>query len=105
MATLREIRRRIVSVQNIEQVTNAMRMVAAAKLRRAQNNIEATRPYADKLHTILGHLIAQVENLTHPLLETREIKNVCILCVSADRGLCGSFNTNVIRSTARRIRQ
>ena len=108
MATLREIRRRIASVQNIQQVTDAMRVVAAARLRRAQENINATRPYADKLNTILGHLISQIntdENveLTHPLLEEREVKHVCIISVSGDRGLCGSFNSNVIRTTTQRV--
>ena len=107
MATLREIRRRIASIKNIEQVTDAMRVVAAARLRRAQENIMATRPYADKLNSVLGHLISQmdVENeaLTHPLLETREVKHACIVSVSADRGLCGSFNSNVTRTTTQRI--
>ena len=107
MATLREIRRRISSVQNIQQVTDAMRVVAAARLRRAQENINATRPYADKLNTILGHLISQIdtenEALTHPLLEEREVKHVCIISVSSDRGLCGSFNSNVIRATTQRF--
>lgn len=107
MATLREIRRRIASIKNIEQVTDAMRVVAAARLRRAQENILATRPYADKLKNILGHLISQMdieeEALTHPLLEEREVKHVCIISVSGDRGLCGSFNSNVIRTTTERI--
>ena len=107
MATLREIRRRIASIQNIEQVTDAMRVVAAARLRRAQENIIATRPYAEKLNTIIGHLISQMDTeeqtLTHPLLETREVKHVCIVSVSGDRGLCGSFNSNVIRTTTQRI--
>ena len=107
MATLREIRRRIASIKNIEQVTDAMRVVAAARLRRAQENILATRPYADKLNTILGHLISQAnteeEALVHPLLETRELKHVCIVSVSADRGLCGSFNSNVTRTTTQRV--
>lgn len=107
MATLREIRRRIASIKNIEQVTDAMRVVAAARLRRAQENITATRPYAEKLNTILGHLISQMnieeEALTHPLLEEREVKHVCIISVSGDRGLCGSFNSNVIRTTTERI--
>ena len=95
MATLREIRRRIASIKNIEQVTDAMRVVAAARLRRAQENILATRPYADKLNTILGHLISQAnteeEALVHPLLETRELKHVCIVSVSADRGVVWQF--------------
>ncbi len=103
MATLREIRRRIVSIQKISQVTDAMRMVAAVKLRRAQESIEATRPYAEKFNTILGHLIAQIQNPSHPLLETRDLHHVCLVSVSADRGLCGSFNSNVIRATAERF--
>jgi len=102
MATLREIRRRIASIENIAQVTDAMRVVAAAKLRRAQENILATRPFAEKFNTILGHLISQIENPTHPLLESRALKRVCLISVSADRGLCGSFNSNVIRTTTQR---
>lgn len=102
MATLREIRRRIASITNISQVTDAMRVVAAARLRRAQENITATRPYADKLNYILGHLISQIETPTHPLLENREVKHVCLISVSGDRGLCGSFNSNVIRTTTQR---
>jgi F-type H+-transporting ATPase subunit gamma len=85
-----------------------MRVVAAARLRRAQENINATRPYADKLNTILGHLISQIDSdeneaLTHPLLEEREVQHVCIISVSSDRGLCGSFNSNVIRTTTQRV--
>jgi len=102
MATLREIRRRIASITNIAQVTDAMRVVAAARLRRAQENITATRPYAEKLNHILGHLISQIETPTHPLLENREVKQVCLISVSGDRGLCGSFNSNVIRTTTQR---
>ncbi len=108
MATLREIRRRITSIKNISQVTEAMRVVAAARLRRAQANIMATRPYAEKLNTILAHLISQIdtlneENPVHPLLERREVKHVCLISVSGDRGLCGSFNSNVIRTTTQRV--
>ncbi len=102
MSTLREIRRRIASIENIAQVTDAMRVVAAARLRRAQENILATRPFAEKFNTILGHLISQIENPTHPLLESRKLKRVCLISVSADRGLCGSFNSNVIRTTTQR---
>ncbi len=103
MATLREIRRRIASIKNISQVTSAMRVVAASRLRRAQENILATRPYADKFNTILAHLISQIQNPSHALLETRELKRVCLISVSADRGLCGSFNSNVIRTTVQRV--
>ena len=103
MATLREIRRRIASIENISQMTDAMRVVAASRLRRAQESILATRPYADKFDTILAHLISQIQDPSHALLETRELKRVCLISVSADRGLCGSFNSNVIRTTAQRV--
>ena len=112
MATLREIRRRIASITKISQVTDAMRMVATAKLRRAQQAIEANRPYADKFGRILNQLIhlnsVTEENntesqLVHPLLEVRQVKRVCIISVSGDRGLCGSFNANTIRTTNQRL--
>jgi len=112
VATLREIRRRIASITKISQVTDAMRMVATAKLRRAQQAIEANRPYADKFGRILNQLIhlnsvAEENNtesqLVHPLLEVRPVKRVCIISVSGDRGLCGSFNANTIRTTNQRL--
>tara|TARA_B100000029_G_scaffold496199_1_gene562172 strand:- start:3211 stop:4113 length:903 start_codon:yes stop_codon:yes gene_type:complete len=112
VATLREIRRRIASITKISQVTDAMRMVATAKLRRAQQAIEANRPYADKFGRILNQLIhlnsVTEENntesqLVHPLLEVRPVKRVCIISVSGDRGLCGSFNANTIRTTNQRL--
>jgi len=103
MATLRAIRRRIASITNIQQVTNAMRMVAVAKFRRAQENILAARPYASRMDTILRHLASRVDEHSHPLLETREVKRLCIIVVTGDRGLCGSFNSNVIRTTVAHI--
>jgi len=103
MATLRAIRRRIASITNIQQVTNAMRMVASAKFRRAQENILAARPYAGKMDIILRHLASRVDEHSHPLLETREVKRLCIVAITADRGLCGSFNSNAIRETVAHI--
>lgn len=103
MATLREIRRRITSVTNIQQITNAMRMVAAARFRRAQESILAARPYAYKFDTLLRHLASQMEVEGHPLLEIREVNNVCVIVVTGDRGLCGSFNHNVTRRTVSHI--
>lgn len=103
MATLRAIRRRIASITNIQQVTNAMRMVATARFRRAQENILAARPYAEKMDTILRHLASRMEEHSHPLLEEREVKRLCIVVVTADRGLCGSFNSNVIRESVAHI--
>ena len=105
MATLREIRRRIASVTKISQVTDAMRMVATAKLRRAQEAIEANRPYADKFDLLLGHLLAQMDmdEATHPFLVSHEMKSVCLVVVSSDRGLCGGFNTSIVKASNERI--
>ncbi|MCS6999871.1 MAG: ATP synthase F1 subunit gamma [Bacteroidota bacterium] len=100
MATLRDIRRRIVAVRNTAQITSAMRMVAAAKLRKAQNAIIAARPYAAKVGEILQSL-AQAErySFVHPFFEEREdVRNVLLIVVASDRGLCGSFNTNVFKA-------
>jgi F-type H+-transporting ATPase subunit gamma len=97
MATLRDIRRRISSVRSTQQITKAMKMVSAAKLRRAQERLLSARPYAMRIQTLLAHVAAQVDRSKHPLLVEREIKNVLYLVVSADRGLCGSFNANILR--------
>jgi len=105
MATLREIRRRIASVTKISQVTDAMRMVAIAKLRRAQEAIEANRPYAEKFDLLLGHLLAQMDmdEATHPFLVSHEMKSVCLVVVASDRGLCGGFNTSIVKASNERI--
>lgn len=97
MATLREIRRRISSIRSTQQITKAMKMVAAAKLRKAQEKILATRPYAQKLGDTIGHLMARLENYEDPLLRVRPIEKVLVVVVTADRGLCGAFNSNLIR--------
>jgi len=103
VATLRQIRRQIKSVQNIERVTRAMRMVAAARLRRAQENVLAARPYAHELQETIGSLIVGLEGYEHPLLTQREANRHLLVVVAADRGLCGSFNTNVIRKATERL--
>lgn len=100
MATLRDIRRRIVAVRNTSQITSAMRMVAAAKLRKAQNAIIAARPYAAKVTEILQNL-AQAERYSfiHPFFEQRsDVRNILLIVVASDRGLCGAFNTNVFKA-------
>lgn len=100
MATLRDIRRRIVAIKNTSQITSAMRMVAAAKLRKAQNAIIAARPYAAKVAEILQNL-AQAErySFVHPFFEERpEVRNVLLIVVASDRGLCGAFNSNVLKA-------
>jgi F-type H+-transporting ATPase subunit gamma len=100
LASIREIRRRIRSVKNIAQVTRAMQMVAASRMRRAQEQVRATRPYAAKAWEILTHLAAQrgVDETLHPLLEHREtVRTVGIVLITADKGLCGSYNHNMIQ--------
>jgi len=97
MATLGEIRTRIASVKSTQQITKAMKMVASAKLRKAQEKILATRPYANKLQSVVGHLIARVENGDHELLKKHPADKILLVVVTADRGLCGAFNANIIR--------
>ena len=100
MATLRDIQRRIQSVKKTAQITKAMQMVAAARLRRLQEALESTRPYADKMNQVVGQLVGQIEGGTHPLLEERPgPRKMDLLILSSDRGLCGGLNTNVFRKT------
>jgi F-type H+-transporting ATPase subunit gamma len=99
MANLREIRNRIDSVENTKQVTRAMKMVAAAKLRRAQERIFETRPYAYKIREIVEHLKTELDPTAHPYFEPREeVDGVLVIMISADRGLCGAFNSNVFKT-------
>lgn len=97
MHNLQDIKRRIRSVKNTQQITRAMKMVAAAKLRRSQDRILATRPYALELRKVIGNLAARSETIEHPLLVDREEKNVLLVVVTGDRGLAGSFNANILR--------
>jgi F-type H+-transporting ATPase subunit gamma len=105
MANLRAIRDRIKSVNNTQKITKAMRLVAAAKVRRAQEQVLATRPFADKLAAVLYRLQTrlQFEDIDLPLLATREVKTVALLVFSADRGLCGGYNSNILRQAVSRI--
>lgn len=100
MATMREIRTRIRTVKNIEKITRAMKLVAAARLKRAQGRVEAARPYAQKMEQMMRRLSAAGATASHPLLEVREERNVAVLVLTSDRGLCGSYNTNVLRLAA-----
>ncbi len=97
MPNLRDIRRRIRSVKSTQQITKAMKMVAAAKLRRSQENMIAARPYAAKMLEVLNSLAMRADQSLHPLLEVRPEKAVRVVVVTADRGLCGAFNTNILR--------
>jgi F-type H+-transporting ATPase subunit gamma len=101
MSTLRDIKRRITSVKNTEQITKAMKMVAASRLRRAQDAILASRPYAHKMLEVLSSLALRTNPQAHPLLATREPEKVDLLVVTSDRGLCGAFNSNIIRRAER----
>jgi F-type H+-transporting ATPase subunit gamma len=98
MATLLDIRRRIRSVKSTQQITRAMKMVAAARLRRAQDNIFNARPYANQMLALLASLAARTEQRAHPLLAERPIEKVLLVLITADRGLCGAFNANLIRA-------
>ena len=97
MANVRDIRRRIRSVRSTQQVTKAMKMVSAAKLRRSQERIMATRPYANQMLAVLNSLATRANPDTHPLLAVRGTEKVELLIVTADKGLCGGFNTNIIK--------
>lgn len=97
MATLRDIKRRIRSVENTKQITSAMEMVSSAKLRRAQQRVLAARPYAAKLHEIMENLAGVASRLSHPLFEQRPVKTVGLALITASKGLCGSYNSMVIR--------
>jgi F-type H+-transporting ATPase subunit gamma len=98
MASLKIIRKRIASVKNTQKITKAMKMVSAAKLRRAQDAATAARGYADKLTALLQNVAARVEDRSHPLLQERaEVRSIHVLLVTGDRGLCGGYNSNLIR--------
>jgi F-type H+-transporting ATPase subunit gamma len=97
MATLRNIKRRIVSVRSTQQITKAMKMVAAAKLRKAQGRLLSARPYAREMEEVLRQVSLRLRKKKHPLLEIRKGNKVLYVLVTADRGLCGGFNSNLIR--------
>ncbi len=98
MASLKEVRSRISSVNSTQQITKAMKMVAAAKLRRAQDNITQFRPYAQKLSQMLGTVSAGAETATDsPYKQARPVERVLLIVITSDRGLCGAFNTNVVK--------
>src|SRR5204862_7802094 len=105
MANTIDIRRRIRSVKNTQQITKAMKMVSAAKLRRAQERMFAARPYAAALRQVLSSVATRVAELKHPLLETREEKSVLFLIVTSAKGLCGAFNANVIKAAQHALRE
>jgi len=104
MANLKDIRDRIVSVKNTRKITEAMRLVAAAKVRRAQDQVLRSRPFADRLARVLENIQSrmQFEAADSPLLNRREVKTITLLAVTGDRGLCGGYNANIIKRTEKR---
>jgi F-type H+-transporting ATPase subunit gamma len=105
MATLKAIRKRISSVRNTQQITKAMKMVSAAKLRRAQEAAVAARPYAEKMTELLKNVAARVSSEAHPLLKVREERKIHLVLFTSDRGLCGGYNANLVRAAESFIRK
>jgi F-type H+-transporting ATPase subunit gamma len=103
VATLREVRRRIASVSNIAQITRAMQMVAASRMKRAQDAILAARPYSDELRAALARVVAAVDAEVDPLLARRPVRRVGLVMITTDRGLVGSLNANAVRAVLRQI--
>jgi F-type H+-transporting ATPase subunit gamma len=101
MAALKDIKRKITAVSKTKQITKAMNMVAASKFKAAQMRMENFRPYASKFMDVLNSLALRVSPETHPLLAVREPKKIRVICMTSDRGLCGGFNTNLIKATER----
>ncbi len=103
MANLKDIRNRISSVKSIQQVTKAMKMVAAAKMRKAQERMEQARPYAGRLSGVIQSILPDVDRTLLPLLDVREVKKIAYVIVTSDRGLAGSFNTSIIKKAEEEI--
>ncbi|WP_448588428.1 F0F1 ATP synthase subunit gamma [Thermocrinis sp.] len=101
----RDIKRKIQGIRNTRRITNAMKVVSAAKLRKAQEAIYASRPYSDRLYEMLSHLASYADVSDHPLLEMRDERKVDIVLITADRGLAGAFNSNLIRKTEELIQE
>src|SRR5712671_243748 len=101
MANTQDIRRRIKSIRNTAQITKAMQMVAASKMRKAQNLALAGRPYSTLMNRVLVSLQQRTDHKLHPLLQVREVKKELVLIISTDKGLAGSLNTNLLREAAR----
>src|SRR5262245_28727958 len=101
MPSTRDIRRRIKSVKNTAQITKAMQMVAASKMRKAQQSALAGRPYATLMNGVLAAVTANAGDFQHPLMEVRPVKKRCVVLVSTDKGLCGALNSNLMREAAK----
>ncbi len=105
MAVGKEIRTKIASTENIQKITKAMEMVAASKMRRAQERMAMARPYAERIRVVTGHIAHALGEYRHPFLVEREAKNIGVIVVSTDRGLCGGLNVNLFRRTLELVRE
>lgn len=103
--SIREIKRQIVSVKSTRQITKAMEMVAAARLKKAQQSAEASRPYADKIREVLNNVSQTSQEFTHPMLESRPVKKTGYLIITSDRGLAGGFNSNLLRMFIQTVKE
>ena len=104
MAGAKEIRTKIASIKNTQKITKAMEMVAASKMRKAQDRMQSSRPYADKMYSVIGHVAHANPEYKHPYLVSRDVKRVGYIIVSSDRGLCGGLNSNLFRKLVVDIR-
>jgi len=104
MAGAKEIRTKIASVKSTQKITSAMEMVAASKMRKAQDRMQATRPYAEKMRQVIGHVALANPEYKHPFMHAREVKRIGFIIISSDRGLCGGLNSNLFRRLVREIR-
>ena len=105
MAGAKEIRTKIASVQNTQKITSAMQMVAASKMRRAQEKMSQSRPYSKGLHDIINHIASSHSEFRHPFMEKREVKNVGFIVIATDRGLCGGLNINLFRKVLQEMQE
>lgn len=105
MAVGKEIRNQIGSIKSTQKITSAMEMVAASKMRKAQDRMRATRPYAEKMRQVIGHIAKSNKDYRHPFMQEREVKRVGYIVVSSDRGLCGGLNTNAFKLLVREMRE
>ncbi|WP_019567543.1 F0F1 ATP synthase subunit gamma [Thioalkalivibrio sp. ALMg13-2] len=105
MAGTKEIRTQIKSIKNTQKITKAMEMVAASKMRKAQDRMQESRPYAQKIHDVIGHVAMANAEYKHPFMVEREVKRVALIIVSTDRGLCGGLNTNLFKKAVIEMRR
>src|SRR4030067_1058156 len=105
MAVGKEIRKQIKSIQNTQKITRAMEMVAASKMRKAQERMQAARPYATKIRNVITHLHYAHPEYKHPFVVERETKRVGFIVITSDRGLCGGLNTNLLRGVVARMKE